>query len=136
MLKKLLYFIFLLEILFPTLIKAQDISLFTQINGRYDFTFIGNTLNPSENTNFSPTFLYTQSSANLSLTSNDRIERAYLYWAGSGPGAVTGAVTGAGFAAGAATTAVGLTFGANNSRIRASLGGTPALPPSSCSALL
>jgi gliding motility-associated-like protein len=86
MLKKLLYFIFLLEILFPTLIKAQDISLFTQINGRYDFTFIGNTLNPSENTNFSPTFLYTQSSANLSLTSNDRIERAYLYWAGSGAG--------------------------------------------------
>lgn len=86
MLKKLLYFIFLLEILFPTLIKAQDISLFTQINGRYDFTFIGNTLNPSENTNFSPTFLYTQSSANLSLSSNDRIERAYLYWAGSGAG--------------------------------------------------
>jgi gliding motility-associated-like protein len=86
MLKKLLYFIFLLEILFPTLIKAQDISLFTQINGRYDFTFIGNTLNPSENTNFSPTFLYTQSSANLTLSSNDRIERAYLYWAGSGTG--------------------------------------------------
>lgn len=86
MLKKLLYFIFLLEILFPTLIKAQDISLFTQINGRYDFTFIGNTLNPSENTNFSPTFLYTQSSANLTLSSNDRIERAYLYWAGSGAG--------------------------------------------------
>lgn len=86
MLKKLLYFFFLLEILFPTLIKAQDISLFTQINGRYNFTFIGNTLNPSENTNFSPTFLYTQSSANLSLTSNDRIERAYLYWAGSGAG--------------------------------------------------
>jgi len=86
MLKKLLYFIFLLEILFTTLIKAQDISLFTQINGRYDFTFIGNTLNPSENTNFSPTFLYTQSSANLTLSSNDRIERAYLYWAGSGTG--------------------------------------------------
>ncbi|NDE42317.1 MAG: hypothetical protein EB007_10190 [Betaproteobacteria bacterium] len=59
-------------------------------------------------------------------------------WAGSGPGAVAGAVTGAGtgLAAGAATTAVGLTFGANNSRIRASLGGTPALLPSSCSALL
>ena len=86
MLKKSIYLIFLLEILFPTLIKAQDISLFTQINGRYDFTFIGNTLNPSENTNFSPTFLYTQSSANLNLSSNDRIERAYLYWAGSGTG--------------------------------------------------
>jgi gliding motility-associated-like protein len=86
MLKKSIYLIFFLEILFPTLIKAQDISLFTQINGRYDFTFIGNTLNPSENTNFSPTFLYTQSSANLNLSSNDRIERAYLYWAGSGTG--------------------------------------------------
>ena len=86
MLKKLLCLIFLLEILIPTFTKAQDISLFTQINGRYDFTFIGNTLNPSENTNFSPTFLYTQSSATLNLGVNDRIERAYLYWAGSGPG--------------------------------------------------
>ena len=86
MLKKLLCLIFFLEILIPTFTKAQDISLYTQINGRYDFTFIGNTLNPSENTNFSPSFLYTQSSATLNLGVNDRIERAYLYWAGSGPG--------------------------------------------------
>ena len=86
MLKKILSPIFLLGILLPTLTKGQDISLFTQVNGRYDFTFIGNTLNPSENNNFSPTFLFTTSSATLNLSSNDRIERAYLYWAGSGTG--------------------------------------------------
>lgn len=86
MLKKLLYFIFLLEILFPTLIKAQDISLFTQINGRYDFTFIGNTMNIAEN---NPTNFYvtnTSSSATLNLGPSDTIIRAYLYWAGSGDG--------------------------------------------------
>lgn len=86
MLKKLFCLIFLTQILIPTFTKAQDISLYTQINGRYDFTFIGNTLNPSENTNFSPTFLFTESSATLNLTPEDRIERAYLYWAGSGLG--------------------------------------------------
>jgi len=85
MLKKLLSFFFLLQ-LFPVLLKAQDISLYTQINGRYDFTFIGNTLGADENTFQYPTFLYTQSSATLNLGVNDRIERAYLYWAGSGPG--------------------------------------------------
>ena len=86
MLKKLLCLIFFLEILIPTLTKAQDISLFTQINGRYDFTFIGNTMGPDENEFQYPTFLYTESSATLNLASNDRIERAYLYWAGSGAG--------------------------------------------------
>ena len=84
--KKIIYFIFQFLLFCPLILKGQDISLFEQINGRYDFTFIGNTLNPSENTNFSPTFLYTQSSANLTLSSSDRIERAYLYWAGSGAG--------------------------------------------------
>ena len=86
MLKKLLCLIFFLEILIPTLTKAQDISLFIQINGRYDFTFIGNTMGPDENSFQYPTFLYTQSSATLNLGPNDRIERAYLYWAGSGEG--------------------------------------------------
>jgi gliding motility-associated-like protein len=86
MLKKILYLVFLLQIFYPTLVKSQDISLYTQINGRYDFTFIGNTMNPDENTFQYPTFLYTQSSATLNLDVNDRIERAYLYWAGSGTG--------------------------------------------------
>lgn len=86
MLKKVGYFLFLAQILIPSVINAQDISLFTQINGRYDFTFIGNTLNPSENNNSTPSFLLTSSSATLNLSSDDRIERAYLYWAGSGSG--------------------------------------------------
>lgn len=86
MLKKVGYFLFLVQILIPSVINAQDISLFTQINGRYDFTFIGNTLNPSENNNSTPSFLLTSSSATLILSSDDRIERAYLYWAGSGSG--------------------------------------------------
>lgn len=86
MLKKLLCLILLTQILIPTFIKAQDIALYTQINGRYDFTFIGNTMEPDENNLQYPTFLYTQSSATLNLGVNDRIERAYLYWAGSGSG--------------------------------------------------
>ncbi len=66
--------------------KAQDITLFEQINGRYDFTFIGNTMNSAEN---NPTFGYITSSssaAQLNMSPSDRIIRAYLYWAGSGDG--------------------------------------------------
>ena len=84
--KRIICLIFLLQILFPSFIKGQDISLFNQLNGRYDFTFIGNTLNPDENTFQYPTFLYTQSSATLNLQSNDNVIAAYLYWAGSGSG--------------------------------------------------
>ncbi|MQP24948.1 T9SS type B sorting domain-containing protein [Flavobacterium sp. LMO8] len=86
MLKKLLCLIFLLGILLPTLTKGQDISLFTQVNGRYDFTFVGNTMNIAEN---NPTNFYvtnTSSSATLNLGPSDTIIRAYLYWAGSGDG--------------------------------------------------
>jgi len=65
---------------------AQDITLYEQINGRYDFTFIGNTMNSAEN---NPTFSYITSSssaAQLNMSPSDRIVRAYLYWAGSGDG--------------------------------------------------
>lgn len=66
--------------------QSQDISLYEQFNGRYDFTFVGNTLNPSEN-NITPTCtIYTTSSANLNLAAGNTILKAYLYWAGSGPG--------------------------------------------------
>lgn len=77
------YFLFLLSI---QLNYAQDIELFQQFNGRYDFTFIGNTMNPAENTNNFPTFLYTSSSATLTLQTDDTVLAAYLYWAGSGTG--------------------------------------------------
>ncbi|WP_395061942.1 gliding motility-associated C-terminal domain-containing protein [Flavobacterium sp.] len=67
---------------------GQNVSLYNQFNGRFDFTFIGNTMNLGEN-NLTPgceTLLLTSSSANLSLTSNQVVESAYLYWAGSGLG--------------------------------------------------
>ena len=67
-------------------INGQDVSLYNQFNGRYDFTFIGNTMNTAEN-NPSPSFVTnTSSTATLSLNPSDVIEKAYLYWAGSGDG--------------------------------------------------
>ncbi len=67
-------------------VKAQNVSLYEQFNGRYDFTFIGNTLNPAENTlQLSPDIL-TESSAELNLSPDVTLLKAYLYWAGSGDG--------------------------------------------------
>lgn len=80
--KKLLVFIlFIFQQTF-----SQNIGLYNQFNGRYDFTFVGNTLNPAENTfQFSPS-IYTTSDASLNLGTGDIIESAYLYWAGCGTG--------------------------------------------------
>jgi gliding motility-associated-like protein len=60
--------------------------MYEQFNGRYDFTFVGNTLNPSENNTTPTCTILTTSSANLNLRPGDRVLKAYLYWAGSGPG--------------------------------------------------
>ncbi|MBF02792.1 MAG: hypothetical protein CMP76_05800 [Flavobacterium sp.] len=66
--------------------NGQDISLYTQINGRYDFTFIGNTMNSAEN-NPSPVLVTgTSSTATLNLNPSDTVIKAFLYWAGSGDG--------------------------------------------------
>ena len=66
--------------------QGQDVSLYQQFNGRYDFTFLGNTMNPEENTfQPSPTIL-TTSSATLNLQPDDVVEKAFLYWAGCGTG--------------------------------------------------
>jgi gliding motility-associated-like protein len=67
-------------------IRGQDVSLYQQFNGRYDFVFIGNTLNPEENSYMSVATINTSSTANLNLGPNDIIQKAYLYWAGCGPG--------------------------------------------------
>ncbi|MDH4402675.1 MAG: gliding motility-associated C-terminal domain-containing protein [Flavobacterium sp.] len=72
-------------LLITSTIFGQDISLFQQFNGRYDFVFIGNTLNPIENSFQTTVSVLTSSSAQLSLNSSDQIEKAYLYWAGCGP---------------------------------------------------
>lgn len=67
-------------------VSAQDISLYQQFNGRYDFTFIGNTLNPWENNLTLDCYINTSASATLALNPDDVIEKAFLYWAGSGDG--------------------------------------------------
>lgn len=80
-----------------------NVDLYQQFNGRYDFTFVGNTLNenpngfiigpngqPLEDENgdfiYFPCSVLPSSSANLNLTAGDQIHKAYLYWAGSGTG--------------------------------------------------
>ncbi|MBT7850914.1 MAG: T9SS type B sorting domain-containing protein [Formosa sp.] len=74
--------------LFNTL-PAQEIALFNQLNGRLDYTAIGNTLNTSENNSAVDCVINTASSASLNLSSSQTIEAAYLYWAGSGSGDFT-----------------------------------------------
>lgn len=66
--------------------RGQNVSLYEQFNGRYDFTFLGNTMNPQENT-YQPTpIIFTTSSASLTLQPGDVVEKAFLYWAGCGTG--------------------------------------------------
>ncbi len=65
---------------------AQDVSLYKQFGGHIDFTMIGNTLNLEENGLFANCEIDTQSSAELTLSPEDNIIAAYLYWAGSGTG--------------------------------------------------
>ncbi|MFM9988527.1 gliding motility-associated C-terminal domain-containing protein [Flavobacterium sp.] len=83
--KKLLFSIGIL-ILGINTIYSQNISLYNQFNGRYDFTFIGNTLNTDENGTGAPCTITTGSSDTVNLNIGDTVEAAYLYWAGSGTG--------------------------------------------------
>ena len=80
-------FILLLFFICTLHTSAQDIELFQQFNGRYDYTAIGNTLNPFENNlDFSFCFPLESSSADLNLSADATVVAAYLYWAGSGFG--------------------------------------------------
>ncbi len=65
---------------------AQTIELYSQFNGRYDFVFVGKTMNLAENGTGASCVVNTSSSATLSLNASSTIEKAYLYWAGSGNG--------------------------------------------------
>ena len=82
------YFLLLWLHFFVFPIFGQDVTLYQQFNGRFDYTFIGNTLNTEENrgSTISPCIINTSSSATLTLQSEDTLEKAFLYWAGSGPG--------------------------------------------------
>lgn len=83
---KLCFFVFI--ILFGSHFSSfgQNVTLYNQFNGRYDFTFVGNTMNSAENNSIFDFVTGTESSVNLALNSTDVIEKAYLYWAGSGDG--------------------------------------------------
>lgn len=83
LLKRYLFFYLMLVCNFAF---SQDISLYQQFNGHYDYTAFGNTLNIIENGSNSPCTILTSSSANFQLDSNQEVVAAYLYWAGSGPG--------------------------------------------------
>ncbi|MBT0609048.1 T9SS type B sorting domain-containing protein [Aequorivita echinoideorum] len=80
------YFLSGILTLMASQLYAQQIELYQQFNGKYDYTAIGNTLNLVENGSNTDCDILTSSSANLSLDSSQQIVAAYLYWAGSGPG--------------------------------------------------
>jgi len=78
---------FLLIFLLPTSIfSQQDISLFQQFNGTFDFTAFGNTLNLADNSVNNICDILSSSSADFTLDPQFTLRSAYLYWAGSGPG--------------------------------------------------
>jgi gliding motility-associated-like protein len=84
---KKLKFLFVLLLCSVASYGQIDVELYEQFNGRYDFTFVGNTLNTHENTgDDNPCEILTSSSANLTLNRTDSVLKAYLYWAGSGTG--------------------------------------------------
>lgn len=82
--KNYIFFFFLFFIIFN--LRSQSVNLYNQFNGRFDFVYFGNTLNPNENSFMSSASVLTSSSASLNLNATDVIEKAYLYWAGSGTG--------------------------------------------------
>lgn len=80
-------FVFKLIFLFIFFVSsAQEIELYQQFNGRYDYLAIGNTMNTAENGSGAPCEILTSSSANLELQPGQSVVAAYLYWAGSGDG--------------------------------------------------
>ena len=80
-----LYFLIISLLISPAFF-SQEISLFKQFNGHYDYTSFGNTLNIEENGSGGQCFILTSSSADFQLQSTKKVIAAYLYWAGSGPG--------------------------------------------------
>lgn len=74
----------LLSLLLYTISFGQEVTLYEQFLGKYDFTMIGNTHNIVPNGSGGPCNILTTSSASLNLNPDQEIAAAYLYWAGSG----------------------------------------------------
>lgn len=96
-------------------VNGQNVSLYSQFNGRYDFVFVGNTMNIGENniTAGCSDLLLTSSSANLNLNPSQTISGVYLYWAGSGTGDFNVKLNGTDIAAERTFTNVSITSGLN-----------------------
>jgi gliding motility-associated-like protein len=88
--KKLSLFLLLLCTVIGVQMDAQEVEIFQQFNGRYDYVAFGNTLNIFENTNPGgpdpPCDILTSSSAPFALEVGQTVVSASLYWAGSGTG--------------------------------------------------
>ncbi|MGK0387142.1 MAG: hypothetical protein ACI849_001763, partial [Patiriisocius sp.] len=82
--------IFCVALLFaPIILLGQEVVVYAQFNGQYDYLAFGNTLNTGENTGAvppTPCEILTSSSANFELQPGQQVIAAYLYWAGSGKG--------------------------------------------------
>ena len=82
--------LFCLALIFlPIVLMGQEVAVFAQFNGQYDYVAFGNTLNIGENTGANPPTpceILTTSSANFELQPDQELIAAYLYWAGSGTG--------------------------------------------------
>ncbi len=80
------FWLFFVALCISAQAAAQEIDQYAVFAGRYDYTAIGNTLNLVENGGTSPCEILTESSASLSLSQEQTVIAAYLYWAGSGTG--------------------------------------------------
>lgn len=80
------YFLILIAFLIGGVVVAQDVEQLAIFSGNYDYTAIGNTMNTVENGAGGPCTILTESSATLTLESDQTVIAAYLYWAGSGTG--------------------------------------------------
>lgn len=97
--KEKLLLIFFVFVCAFTASSQVNVQLKEQFNGRYDFTFVGNTLNSHPNgpvtdpvtgiPTFPPCSLLSSSSATLNLGPSDVIHKAFLYWSASGTGDLT-----------------------------------------------
>jgi len=76
-------YIALLLVFIPVFLFAQEVALFQQFNGHYDYKAFGNTLNTQENGSGVTCDILTESSADFTLQAGQQVVAAYLYWAGS-----------------------------------------------------
>lgn len=78
---------------------GQNVELFQQFNGHYDYIAFGNTLNQEENGGTNDCNILSESSADFLLQPGQDLIAAFLYWAGSGIGDLNVTLNGTSIAA-------------------------------------